>query len=112
MIGTPDDAIARIERLYKKTGEFGAVLLGAHDWASWENTKRSYELYARYVIPHFEKYNEPRQNSYKWVTRHQAEITEKRKNAAQAMFDKHEAEWSQRGERATRPEKGNESTFG
>ena len=53
VIGTPDDAIARIERLYEKTGEFGAVLLGAHDWANWENTKRSYELYARYVIPHF-----------------------------------------------------------
>ena len=112
VIGTPDDAIARIERLYEKTGEFGALLLGAHDWATWENTKRSYELYARYVIPHFEKYNEPRQDSYRWVTKHQAELTEKRKNAAQAMFDKHEAEWSQRGERAARPEQGKESTFG
>ena len=27
VIGTPDDAIARIERLYEKQGEFGAVLL-------------------------------------------------------------------------------------
>src|SRR3984885_3349438 len=112
VIGTPDDAIARIQRLYEKTGEFGAVLLGAHDWASWENTRRSYEMYARYVIPHFEKYNEPRQDSYKWVTKHQAELSEKRKNAAQAMFDKHEAEWSRRGEQAARPEKGKESTFG
>jgi limonene 1,2-monooxygenase len=111
VIGTPDDAIARIERLYEKTGEFGALLLGAHDWARWEDTKRSYELYARYVIPHFEKYNQPRQNSYKWVGRHRAEITEKAKGAQQAMFDKHEAEWSQRGERAARPEKGNESAF-
>jgi hypothetical protein len=46
------------------------------------------------------------------VTKHQAELTEKRKNAAQAMFDKHEAEWSRRGEPAARPEKGKESTFG
>ena len=46
------------------------------------------------------------------MTKHQAELTEKRKGAAQAMFDKHEAEWSQRGERAERPEKGKESTFG
>ena len=62
VIGTPDDAIARIERLYEKQGEFGAVLLGAHNWADWEETKRSYELYARYVIPHFEGDNEPRQD--------------------------------------------------
>lgn len=95
VIGTPDDATARIERLHEKTGEFGAVLLGA-----------------RYVIPHFEKYGEPRQDSCKWVTKHQAELTQKRKNAAQAMFGKHEAEWSQRGKRAAHPEKGNESTFG
>src|ERR1700761_4828540 len=110
--GTPADAIARIERLYEKTGQFGALLLRAHDWANPENTRRSYELYARYVIPHFERYNEPRQNSYKWVTKHQGELTQKRKNAAQAMFDKHEAEWSQRGEQAERPEQGKESTFG
>ena len=51
------------------------MLLGAHDWATWENTRRSYELYARYVIPHFEKYNEPRHDSYKWVTKQGEEST-------------------------------------
>jgi limonene 1,2-monooxygenase len=116
VIGTPDDAIARIERLYRKMPEFGAVLLNAHDWATWENTKKSYELYARYVIPHFEGYNKPRQDSYRWVTRHQAELTDKRKAAAKAMFDRHEAEWAlkaqERASGTTRPEQGRESAFG
>lgn len=112
VIGTPDDAIARIEQLYRKTPEIGAILLNAHDWATWEQTKRSYELYARYVIPHFERYNTPRQESYRWVTAHQGELTEKRTAAAKAMFDKHEAEWARRPSGASRPEVGREATFG
>ena len=44
VIGTPDDAIALIERLRSKQGEFGAFLHQAHNWADWEATKRSYEL--------------------------------------------------------------------
>jgi limonene 1,2-monooxygenase len=113
VIGTPDDAIARIERLYEKTPEIGAILLNAHDWATWEHTKKSYELYARYVMPHFEGYNTPRQNSYTWVTEHQQELTEKRKIAARAMFDKHEAEWAQkRAADPTRPSQGMEAAFG
>lgn len=113
VIGTPDDAIARIERLYRKTPEIGAILLTAHDWATWEDTQRSYELYARYVIPYFEDYNKPRQDSYKWVTAHQAELTEKRANAAKAMFDKHESEWAAKPRSTTqRPQQGREATFG
>src|SRR3546814_10142947 len=53
VIGTPDDAIAMIEKLRAKQGEFGVVLFQAHNWAEWEETKKSYELYARFVMPHF-----------------------------------------------------------
>ncbi len=52
VIGTPEDAIAHIERIYR-IGEFGAHLILANDWADWAQTKRSYELIARYVMPHF-----------------------------------------------------------
>ena len=48
-IGTPDDAIAYIESLLKGTGGFGAILELAHNWADWEQTKRHYELMARFV---------------------------------------------------------------
>ena len=37
----------------------------AHNWADWEATKRSYELMARYVHPHFQRAsNSLRQWSY------------------------------------------------
>ena len=55
-IGTPDDCIRHFERLWQgSNGGFGAVLLLAHNWADWEATKRSYELMARYVHPHFQR---------------------------------------------------------
>jgi len=55
-IGTPDDCIRHFERLWLGSdGGFGAVLLLANNWADWEATKRSYELMARYVHPHFQR---------------------------------------------------------
>ena len=55
-IGTPDDCIRHFERLWKgSNGGFGGVLLLAHNWADWPATKRSYELMARYVHPHFQR---------------------------------------------------------
>jgi limonene 1,2-monooxygenase len=90
--GTPDDAIALIERLYEKQGTFGAFLHQAHNWADFEATKRSYELYARYVMPHFSHANAPRAASYQWCGDNRAEFSAKRNAAAKAMFDKHEAE--------------------
>jgi limonene 1,2-monooxygenase len=64
VIGTPADAIAMIEKLQKKQGEFGVMLMLATNWAEWENTKKSYELYARFVMPHFSKVNEYRRRSF------------------------------------------------
>jgi limonene 1,2-monooxygenase len=90
--GTPDDAIALIERLQAKQGEFGVFLQQAHNWADWEATKRSYELYARYVMPHFSRANAPRAASYQWCGDNRDEFSAKRVAAAKAMFDKHEAE--------------------
>lgn len=90
--GTPDDAIALIERLEDKQGEFGAFLHQAHNWADFEATKRSYELYARYVMPHFSRANTPRAASFQWCGDNRAEFSAKRNAAAKAMFDKHEAE--------------------
>ena len=54
IIGTPDDAIARIRELQEASGGFGGILGLAHEWASREKTVRSYELFARYVAPQFQ----------------------------------------------------------
>jgi limonene 1,2-monooxygenase len=53
IIGTPEDAIAQIERMQAETGGFGGLLLSTHEWTGTEKLRRSYELFARYVIPHF-----------------------------------------------------------
>jgi len=64
VIGTPADAIAMIDKLKAKQGEFGVLLLQAHNWAEWDSTKKSYELYARFVMPHFAGVNAHRRQSY------------------------------------------------
>jgi limonene 1,2-monooxygenase len=53
IVGTPDDAIARIRQLQDATGGFGGMLMLAHEWATREKTLHSYELWARYVAPQF-----------------------------------------------------------
>jgi limonene 1,2-monooxygenase len=65
-IGTPSDCIRHFERLWKgSNGGFGGILSLAHNWADWPATKRSYELMARYVHPHFQhNSNELRDWSY------------------------------------------------
>jgi limonene 1,2-monooxygenase len=68
------------------------MLHQAHIWADFEATKRSYELYSRYVMPHFNKLNQSRAASYQWCGDNRDEFSAKRNAAAKAMFDKHEAE--------------------
>jgi limonene 1,2-monooxygenase len=51
VIGTPDDMVDMIRTLQETTGGFGVVLGFAHDWADREATFRSWELFARYVVP-------------------------------------------------------------
>jgi limonene 1,2-monooxygenase len=110
VIGTPDDAIALIERLYAKQGDFGVFLQQVHNWADFEQTKRSYELYQRYVMPHFSRDNRPRIESFDWCTAHRDELSEKRASAARLMFDKHEAEQRAKAAGAVaRPPKGKEA---
>ncbi|MBX3491768.1 MAG: LLM class flavin-dependent oxidoreductase [Parvibaculum sp.] len=67
VIGTPDDAIAQIERLQSQSGGFGAFLQMAHNWANFDNTKKSYELMARYVFPKFQELNVNREASLDWA---------------------------------------------
>ncbi|MFV8175835.1 LLM class flavin-dependent oxidoreductase [Mycolicibacterium peregrinum] len=67
IIGTPEDAIAQIERLIDKTGGFGTLLIMHVDMASWEDTKRSYELFASEVVPHFKNRNAGRQASMQFA---------------------------------------------
>jgi limonene 1,2-monooxygenase len=55
-IGTPDDLVARITSVLEKSGGFGTVVGFVHDWANPENTRRSWDMVARYVMPEINGY--------------------------------------------------------
>jgi limonene 1,2-monooxygenase len=67
IVGSPEHVIGALTRLREETGGFGGFLVMAHDWANREKTLRSYELLARYVIPHFKGMLDPLQASYDMV---------------------------------------------
>ena len=73
IIGTPDDAIAHIERMQTETGGFGGLMLTTHEWTSTENLRRSLELFARYVIPHFRGHTHGYHNEWERLRRAAAE---------------------------------------
>ncbi len=55
LVGSPELVVRGIRRLYELSqGGFGGVLFRAHEWANREDTMRSYELFARYVMPEFQ----------------------------------------------------------
>ncbi len=64
VIGTPEMAIDQIQRLQDKTGGFGSYLFLGADLADVGPTKRSYELFAEQVMPHFTGQLAPVQASY------------------------------------------------
>jgi len=88
-IGTPDDAIRHIERLLKGSGGFGVITELCHNWADWEQTKRSYELMARYVHPHFQKSRDLLRASYDFANQHHKEFVGQASAAVQAEIDRH-----------------------
>lgn len=92
VIGTPEDAIAQIERLDEQSGGFGAYLFTAHNWAPWERTKRSYELFARYVIPHVNKSNAARRASMQWAMDNRPEFMGSVSTALKTEYKKHMSE--------------------
>ena len=74
VVGTPDDLVAAIRSLQDLTGGFGVVLGFAHDWANRENTRRSWDMVARYVIPEVNRTTERQRASMKFLNDNQATL--------------------------------------
>lgn len=55
-IGTADDLLERIKSVLDISGGFGTVIGSVHDWANSENTMRSWDMVARYVVPEINGY--------------------------------------------------------
>ncbi|GGA61135.1 putative monooxygenase (luciferase-like) [Pseudoclavibacter endophyticus] len=90
VIGTPDMAIAQIERLMKQSnGGFGCYMLQQHDWANWQATQRHLELFARHVIPAFQPSQRRLLASEKWAQDRHTELDEKNGAAIQSWADQH-----------------------
>ncbi|HXQ50009.1 MAG TPA: LLM class flavin-dependent oxidoreductase [Stellaceae bacterium] len=89
VVGTPDDALRVLENYWTKTGGFGCILMLAHNWADWDATKRSYELFARHVLPAFEQRNATRSRSMDWLRENREDFTDKRKAAQTHAVERH-----------------------
>jgi limonene 1,2-monooxygenase len=59
VIGTPERARAQVQRCWDQSGGFGCMLQMGHEWANPAATKRSAELFAAEVMPHFQGQAQP-----------------------------------------------------
>ncbi|KZS84438.1 flavin-dependent oxidoreductase [Mycobacterium persicum] len=59
VIGTPERARAQVQRLWEQSGGFGCMLQMGHEWANPAATRRSAELFAAEVMPHFQGQAQP-----------------------------------------------------
>ncbi len=102
VIGTPQDAIALIQELIEQSdGGFGTILLQAHEWANPQATRRSYELFAQYVLPAFDSRSTRTNQSMQWVMANRNEHMGAAMNAIGAAMQEHEAEKSAAEQRAS-----------
>ena len=70
VIGTPGDLVTKIGELMDLTGGFGCVVGFVHDWASREDTLRSWDMVARYVKPEVNGLLDDYRESNKYVIEH------------------------------------------
>ena len=64
----------------------------AHNWANFDQTRNSYELFARHVLPRFNGSNLGRTASLQWYTDNNHELIGKAMSAAAKTVQKFMAE--------------------
>ena len=74
IVGTPDEMIAALHSLQELTGGFGTMIGFVHDWVSPEANHRSWDLFARYVMPEFQGQLAPLRRSAERVSANKAEL--------------------------------------
>ena len=87
LVGDPDVAIKGIENLLELSGGgFGGIMFRAHEWANREQTMRSYELFARYVMPHFQGSLDSLYASNKFTKENRVEVVGRNVEAVRRAF--------------------------
>jgi limonene 1,2-monooxygenase len=89
-IGTPDDLVARIKSVLAMSGGFGTVVGFVHDWANPENTIRSWDMVARYVVPEINGYLAKLRQSREFVATNR-EYFNRARDAVMAKITENEA---------------------
>ncbi len=101
VIGTPDMASAQIQRLIDQSGGFGTFLFMANDWADREAMLRSYELFAREVMPRFQGSTVSLVESRDWAAENRPTFIGAATSAVMKAFADHGAEQAAKAESAT-----------
>ncbi len=75
LVGSPETVIKGIQRLVDLSdGGFGGFMFRAHEWADREATWRSFELFARWVMPHFQDSLAMPRQSWEWAKANRATV--------------------------------------
>lgn len=80
VIGTPERACEQVQRLWDQSGGFGCMLQMGQEWANPAATRRSAELFAAEVMPHFQGLAQPTLDAA-------ARAGQARENLAQSQLD-------------------------
>lgn len=100
VIGTPERARAQVQRLWDQSGGFGSMLQMAHDWANPAASRRSAELFAAEVIPHFQGQAQPTLDAAARASEIRDDLAQTQLNAIDHMTKKYEEEKEERHGRA------------
>jgi limonene 1,2-monooxygenase len=90
LVGSPETVAKGIRRLLEYSqGGFGGILFRAHEWATREQIMRSYELFARYVMPQFQGSLEPIFGSNQFVRDNRQRVVGGTVEAVRRAFTDH-----------------------
>jgi limonene 1,2-monooxygenase len=89
-IGTPDDLVKTIKNLMEVSGGVGHIIGFVHDWANPENTFRSWDMVARYVVPEINGYLTKLRESQHFVATNRG-VFDRAKDAIMAKITENEA---------------------
>ena len=89
LVGSPETVARGIEKLLEASGGFGGFLFRAHDWADREQTWRSYELFARWVMPRFQHSLDTVRASHEWAVENRRTIFSPNVEALRKAFVDH-----------------------
>jgi limonene 1,2-monooxygenase len=94
IIGTPERAREQVQRLWDQSGGFGCMLQMGHEWANPAATKRSAELFAAEVMPHFQGLAQPTLDAAARAGRARESLAQSQLDAVAHMTKKYQDEVS------------------